>query len=218
MEKVLFISNHAGFSKFNKPYINYLANNGVKVFNASPGSEDVMNCVQIDIDVSRNPISLLNLKAFCKLLKLVRNENILNVNCHTPSGGLIGRFLKLLKPQLKVIYTTHGFHFYKGAPFHYWIFYFLVELLLAPLTQAIITINNEDYNISKRFFKRKTYKINGVGIDLNRFKPSSDVKKSGRAILNINDKQFVLIYTAQFISRKNHIFLLNAFYKYIQIC
>ncbi len=217
MEKILFISNHAGFSKFNKPYIDFLAKNGIKVYNASPGIEVIMNCVQIDIPVSRNPLSFRNFVSFCKLIKLIRNENILNVHCHTPTGGLIGRFLKLAKPQIKVIYTSHGFHFFKGAPFYYWVTFFLVELLLAPLTHAIITINNEDYQISKRFFNKRTYKINGIGIDLNRFKPNSESKKSGRAKLDINDELFVLIYTAQFISRKNHLFLLNAFSKYHQI-
>ena len=59
-----------------------------------------------------------------------------------------------------MIYTAHGFHFYKGAPKRNWILYYPIEKILARNTDVLITINNEDYNIAKRKFKtKKIYKF-----------------------------------------------------------
>ena len=55
MNRVLFISNHAGFSKFNAPYFFWFKNNGWEVHNASPGIETGIVDKQFDIPVSRNP-------------------------------------------------------------------------------------------------------------------------------------------------------------------
>ena len=217
MEKILFISNHAGFSKFNKAYIDFLSRNGIKVYNASPGIEVMADCTQIDVPINRNPLHFGNISALIILARRIKSENILNVHCHTPSGGLVGRLLKLFIPNLNVIYTAHGFHFYKGAPFLYWLTFFVIELLLSPLTKAIITINNEDYNLSRKLLKRNTYKINGVGVNLDRFKPDEIARKKGREELGIKENSLVLIYVAQFIDRKNHDFLLKAFSEYLRI-
>lgn len=214
MKNILFISNHAGFSKFNQPYIDLLASKGIKVYNASPGIEISANCIQIDVPIKRNPLGISNFVTLYSLIKKIKDENILYVHCHTPSGGLIGRLLKLFIPSLKVIYTAHGFHFYKGAPVINWIIYFVIEWLLAPLTQAIITINEEDYQLSKKHLKGNSYKINGVGINLDRFTPNEIVRESGRQEMKINENSIVFIYAAQFIDRKNHELLINTFSKY----
>ena len=40
------------------------------------------------------------------------------IHCHTPVGGVVGRLAakKARKKGTRVIYTAHGFHFFKGAP------------------------------------------------------------------------------------------------------
>jgi glycosyltransferase EpsD len=67
-------------------------------------------------------------------------------------GGVLGRFaaFKLWKQgKIKVIYTAHGFHFYKGAPLVNWLLYYPMEKFLAQWTDVIITINEEDYERAK---------------------------------------------------------------------
>lgn len=110
--KVLFVSNHAGFSKFNAPYVDLLYRNGIEVIDAAPGNEVPLNAVHVDIPVARNPLSWGNLWAYVLLGRVVREENITHVHCHTPVGGLLGRLLKLVRPRLQVMYTAHGFHFF----------------------------------------------------------------------------------------------------------
>lgn len=50
---------------------------------------------------------------------------------------------------MKVIYTAHGFHFYKGAPKKNWIIFYQIEKVFSYVTDVLITINKEDYTFAK---------------------------------------------------------------------
>ena len=80
------------------------------------------------IEIALSPFLVQdNQKALRQLLGLIRRYPIRAIHCHTPVGGLLGRlagrFCRARK--LVVVYTAHGFHFYKGAPLwnrsaYYW--------------------------------------------------------------------------------------------------
>ena len=96
------------------------------------------------IAIVRSPYMVKeNRKALCQLLELIEKYQIQIIHCHTPVGGLLGRlagkFYK--KRRLTVIYTAHGFHFYKGAPPLNWLVYYKVEKRLARYTDILIVIN-----------------------------------------------------------------------------
>ena len=55
--------------------------------------------------------------AYRNLCKLVKEKNIEVIHCNSPVGGMIGRLAGKRCHVKKIIYTAHGFHFYKGAPF-----------------------------------------------------------------------------------------------------
>ena len=146
------------------------------------------------------------------MLKIIcRTEKYDLIHCHTPVGGVLGRLCGHIYPNTKVIYTAHGFHFYKGAPFIDWLFYYPVEKYLAKKTDCIVTINQEDYELAKKKFKTDIRYISGVGVNLKRFIPVSSLKEKNeiRAKYGFNKSDFVLIYCAQFIKRKNHSFMLD---------
>lgn len=214
---ILFISNHAGFSKFNAPYINALSSCGFHVYNASPGLEVASNCIHYDVPITRSPISLNNLIAFFKLLKIIYTHNINIIHCHTPTGGVLGRLLKIGKPGLKVIYTAHGFHFYNGSSIINWLLFFPIEYLLSFLTDAIITINSEDFVLANKYFHTRIFHIDGVGVNLTRFHPDVSAYISGRSELNVNDSTIIYIYVSQFIKRKNHRLLIDSFRKLLKL-
>lgn len=212
MNKVLFISNTANFSKFNRPFMLWFKEHNWQVDYASPGEEYVNDCdYQYSISIARSPFSLKNIKAYFELKKLLTENQYDIIHCHTPLGGVIGRlaakrFWK--KSKIKVIYTAHGFHFYKGASLVNWIFYYSVEKWLAKYTDIIVTINEEDFNRAQHFHNKKLsiYKIDGVGVNLQKFFPiqSEEEKKLLRQNKNFTMKDFILLYTAEFIPRKNH--------------
>ena len=154
MKKVLFLSNTANFSKFDRPYMRWFKERGWQVDYCSLGEERVLDCDnQYSICIARSPFSFKNLRGLRELKKLLSENQYDILHCHTPMGGVIGRIAakKLWKEgKIKVIYTAHGFHFYKGAPLLNWLVYFPIEWVCSFFTDTLITINQEDYTFAKK--------------------------------------------------------------------
>ncbi|MGU8799358.1 glycosyltransferase family 4 protein [Clostridium perfringens] len=174
-----------------------LVKKGIKIYN---------------IPFSRNPLSLDNLKAFNELIKIQEENQYDIVHVHTPIASIYGRLLKLKFKNLKTIYTAHGYHFLKGGPKLGWIIYYPIEKMMAKLTDVTITINKEDYEITKTKLKpKKCYLVNGVGLDLNQYKPLSKEKQGfKRKELGLEKDDFVVIMIAELNENKNHIQLIKA--------
>ena len=215
MPKILFVSNTANFSKFNRPYMQALRKNGWIVHYASAGEENVTDCDEsFAINLSRSPFSLRNIKAIIELKKIIAEYNYDIIHCHTPMGGVVARIAgkSFRKDGLKIIYTAHGFHFYKGAPLVNWCLYYPIELFLSRFTDVLITLNKEDYTCAKQHFGiKKLYMLNSVGVNLENFYPIATKAKRNdlREHYNFSQDDFVLLYVAEFIPRKNHRLLFN---------
>ena len=157
------------------------------------------------IDFQRNPLHPINIKAFKQLKKLVELEKFDVIHCNTPTGGVLGR-LCAKKYGIFCIYQAHGFHFFKGASKLNWMIYYPIERLLARLTNILITINEEDYEISRKFSLRHNgmkIKVSGVGIKLSNQKESID-RNLYRAELGLNSSDIVIISMGDLIKRKNY--------------
>lgn len=217
MKKVLFVANIAKhIIRFHLPYLKWFKENGYEVHVAANGTESIPFCdVQHNLPIYRSPFSLKNIRAHRLLKNIIDNNNFTLVHGHTPMGGVLSRTasVKARKKGTKVLYTAHGFHFYKGAPRLNWFLYFSMEKLLAPFTDAIITINSEDFEaLSKyKFGCKYKFQIPGIGINTNNLIVRSDFDKiQARAKLGLLPTDFVLIYVAEFIDRKNHQFIVHA--------
>lgn len=217
MKKVLFVENSAGFCKFNAPYMNWFKQQGWQVDHAAPGIEEKFAygvTHHYDLDIHRSPFSFQNIKAIKALKKLIDKEQYDLVHCHTEMGGVCARLaaISARKKGCKVIYTSHNYPFYKGASLLAWSVFYMVERMLAPITDAVVTINEEDYQITckHKFAVGPNFKIDGVGVNLERFSPvSAEEKKMLRDEVGVSRDAFVLLYTAQFIPRKNHEMLIK---------
>lgn len=133
---------------------------------------------------------------------------------HCPPGGKGAR-----KKGTKVIYTAHGFHFFKGAPLKNWLFFYPVEKYLSKYTDCLITINSEDYALAheKKFRAGKIYQVHGVGVELDRFKAVDDEEKARlRAKYGYDNDTFIMIYPADLSVRKNQPMLFDALQKIVQ--
>lgn len=158
------------------------------------------------IPFSRSPYSFSNISAYKKLCALVQKEKYDVIFCHEPVGGAMGRIVGN-KYGCRVVYMAHGFHFYKGAPrvsrLYYW-----VEKILSKKTDLLITINQEDYLASKKFYANKTALVNGIGVDTNKFKnENSDYL---RKTYNLPDDAIILLSVGELIPRKNHLTIIEA--------
>ena len=215
MKKVLFTSHVANFVKFNKPFMKWFQEQGWEVHYASLDEEEIPYCDQhFKVDFNRSPYSFDNVRAYFQLKKILKREHYDLIHCHTPMGGVVTRLAakSFRKKGTKVLYTAHGFHFYKGAPKRNWLLYYNMERFLARYTDCIITMNEEDYQAASapKFGAKCVKKIDGVGVDLSRFHPVSAEEKSAlRKEYGFQDEDFILIYVAEMIPRKNHAFLLE---------
>lgn len=227
MKKILFFATiHKHFLAFHLPYIKWLKDHGYEVHVAANGMEGVpvpYADKQFEICVQRSPFRPANITAYRQLKALINAEHYDMVTCHTAMGGVIARLAGRSarhKWGLKMLYTAHGFHFFKGAPKKYWLMYYPMEQFLSRYTDAIITINQEDYEmvLSHNFKNLFTFKIPGIGINTDRLFVADDALKSSlRKEYGYKDDDFLMIYIAEYIPRKNHKFLIDVLPNLLQV-
>jgi glycosyltransferase EpsD len=215
--KILFTASIAyHFKAFHLPYLKWFQEHGYETHVAC---NEVMDLPFVDkiweVDFARNPLSSKNLKAYRQLKEIITQVNFVIINCHTPAASVVTRLasVRARKNGASLIYTAHGFHFYKGAPLVYWMFFFPLEIFLTRITDAVITINSEDYNLIKKNGSKKAdyYLIPGIGVNkLNFYPVEASIKLGLRANKNISLEKKILIYAAEFIPRKNHQFIIKS--------
>ena len=215
-KKVLFIATvvKKHIVHFHIPYLKMFKEMGYKtVVVARNDYENPSNCQipycdhYIDIPFHREPINRENFQCYKILKKIIDEGDFSVIHCHTPVGGVIGRLAarKARKNGTCVMYTAHGFHFYKGAPLKNWLLFYPIEKLCSRFTDVLITINKEDYALAKKRMKAKCVEyVPGVGIDLEKFKRSSEKNAEKRRELGIPEDAILLLSVGELIPRKNH--------------
>ena len=176
-----------------------------------------MGCRVFSLSCSRTPLSKGNLRAYKQLKSVIENENYDIVHCHTPIASAITRLVcrKFRKKAgLKVFYTAHGFHFYKGAPKLNWMVYYPIEKFCSRYTDKLITINKEDYELAKTKFNAKEVRyVPGVGIDLSRFENLQVDREAKRREMGVPDDAFLLLSVGELNENKNHQIIIRALAK-----
>ncbi len=165
------------------------------------------------IDFSRNVTKINRIViAYKQVKKLMKQNKYDFVHCHTPIGGVIAR-LAGKATNTKVIYTAHGFHFYKGAPLVNWLVYYPIEWLCSWFTDTIITINQEDYNRAKKHLHAKhTEYIHGVGVSSDRYN-TLPLNENFKTKLGYDESDFLILCTGELNKNKNQQELIKAIAK-----
>jgi len=218
--RVLFVATvYTHLAAFHIPFMKLLQGWGYEVHAAASSAEghkDEVEAIGVrcwDIPFVRSPVSLKNLTAYRKFKSLLRRERFDLIHVHTPMAAWLGRLTAKRTGQGPVLYTAHGFHFYKGAPLTYWLFYYPAERLVARWTDGLIVMNSEDYERAQKMgFKpdENLFFVHGVGVDLERFSQGRENGISVREELGLDNQDVVVTCVAEFIPRKNHGFLLDA--------
>ena len=170
--------------------------------------KDSHNLVMHEIDFGRNPIKLKNFKGYKQLKKLQEEKRFDLVYCQQPVGGMMGRLLGK-KFKIPVIYTAHGFHFFKGCPLVNKVVYKTVEKWLSKYTDILITINEEDYQSALKMKAKKVFKINGIGIDDKKIKFEDFDKIAFRKEIGLNENDKVILTVSEINENKNYITMLQ---------
>ena len=145
--------------------------------------------------------------AYKQIKKLLVNNKYEFIHCHSPIGGVCGR-LAAKVTHTKVIYTAHGFHFYKGASKLNWMIYYPIEKVLSYITDVLITINKEDYELAKR-----VEYVPGIGVDTNKFAKVVMDKNEKRKELGLCQDNIVLLSVGELNKNKNHEVIIRALAK-----
>ncbi|MDE7310113.1 MAG: glycosyltransferase [Eubacterium sp.] len=149
-------------------------------------------------------------RAYVQLVRWYRQYSYAWIHCQSPVGGALAR-LAARQCGIRVLYTAHGFHFYRGAPLKNWLLYYPAEKLLAYWTDVLITVNQEDYWFAKRNLKAKRIEyIPGVGVDIRKFEKCTErgtgntVRNSCRKKYKIPRDALLLLSVGELSKRKNH--------------
>lgn len=174
-----------------------------------------VQCYQIDF--ARNVLYIIqNIKAYSQTKRIIKEGKYDMIHSHSPIGGLLSRLAarKQRKLGTKVIYTAHGFHFYKGAPLLNWLLFYPIEKIASRWTDVLITINQEDFAFAKKKMKAKeVIYVQGVGINTLTFKPSDNVetlRKQKRKELGLTEESIVLMSVGELNKNKNHEVMIRA--------
>lgn len=178
--------------------------------------KSILNKKNINVFETNCPRNILKIKKMFKTyieLKKLANNDYDIVHTQSPIGGVLCRlaFRNARKKGTKIVYTAHGFHFYKGGPILSWILFYPLELLCSRYTDVLITINQEDYLLAKTKMKAKKIKyIHGVGVNIQNAKNTKvDVTKI-RNRIGINDKIIWVLTVGELSQRKNQKKLIEA--------
>ncbi len=231
MKKVLIVTTVSGFvPQFEMNNVRILQEMEYEVHyasnfqNVSYGMDnhrlDGTGVVRHQVDFARSPFDIKsNPKAYWQLKKIMKEHQFALVHCHTPVGAVLARLVakSYRKQGTKVIYTAHGFHFYKGAPWKFWLVSYPMEWWLAYHTDVLITINEEDFEnakklpIGKKYNKNgKVYKIDSVGIDLERYQSIVVTKEEKRREFGIPNNAFIIVSVGELNWNKNHAIVVEA--------
>lgn len=235
MKKALIVASVASMiDQFNMPNIKLLLNLGYEVHvacNFEKGNtcdketieelkKDLKNIGVLfyQIDFARDITKIFqNFTAFKQVKKLLKNNEYKLIHCHSPIGGIVVRlaaFKARKRCGTKVIYTAHGFHFFKGGPIKNWILYYPVEWLFSFLTDVLITINKEDFTLAKNHMHaKKVFYIPGVGIDTEKFENINADRLKKRKEIGVLENDIAVVSVGELTDRKNHETVLRAIAK-----
>lgn len=227
-EKVLILASVASMiDQFNIPNINLLQSLDYDVHvacNFEKGSTcsldkimelkkklDLMNVKIYQIDFTRSVFDIKqDIIAYRQVKKIMVDNKYKFIHCHSPIGGVVGR-LACKFTKTKCIYTAHGFHFYKGAPFKNWMIFYPIEKWLSRYTNVLITINQEDFERAKKKLKVKhIVYVPGIGINLKKFQFENLNQNTFRKEFGLMDDDIMLISVGELNVNKNHQIVIKA--------
>ena len=157
------------------------------------------------VPFNRNPLHPDNLRALSMLKKILRENQYDIISCHSPVADFFGR-MAARGMKIKVLYTAHGFHFWKGAPLVNQLAYKNMEKLAAHWTDVLMTINPEDYEAAQKFSYKPSggpVYIPGVGVDVKAIQAAKEDKALIRKELGIPENSFVLYSIGELIPRQS---------------
>ena len=174
-----------------------------------------------DVPFERLPFHRNNMAAFHMLRRILRENEYEFIHCNTPVGGALTRLAakKYRCKGTKLIYTAHGFHFYRGGLGRRGLIYYAIERILARYTDCLITINSEDYALASRRFPCRVARIHGTGVPDDRYYPvSEEESRALRREMGFSPEARILLCIGELNANKNQAMAIEAMERVIREC
>ena len=221
-KKILITSTDLMMIQFLIPHVKNLTQNGFEVDIACSDVGGRINDIEEQlagyvnkihiVRLKRSPLSPTNLKGYRDMKRIINHKKYDIIWTNEPVMGVVTRVAakKSRKSGTKVLYMAHGFHFYKGSPKKNWLIFYTAEKLCSYVTDTLVTINKEDYNLAKKKMKAKSIVyMPGIGINLNKFTNEYSDDEM-REQLSCNKNQIILVSVGELSERKNHEVIIKA--------
>lgn len=167
-----------------------------------------MNIKINQVSFSRNILDVKSMiSSYREMGKLLKENRYVILHTHTPIASVISRICArpFRKSGLIVLYTAHGFHFYKGASIKNWLLFYPIERWLSNYTDVLITINKEDYERAKTQFKSKEIiYLPGIGVNVDKINRANTIRNDLCDELKIETDCILLLSVGELSNRKNH--------------
>jgi polysaccharide deacetylase family protein (PEP-CTERM system associated) len=155
---------------------------------------------------SINP--LVALRAIWRIRTALRAHRADAVICHNSLAGIVGRIAAWLAGTPHVVYFAHGLACGPAQKPRDWQLRFQIEKRLAPLTDAIVVMNDYDEHLSRTTPLARTadrvFRIRGMGVDLSRFVPAPfpEIRARLGAELGVDPSHTFVLCVARLIPEK----------------
>ncbi|MDB9379246.1 glycosyltransferase, partial [Nodularia sphaerocarpa] len=174
-----------------------------------------------DVEWSRNPLAPFNLVVAPRIIQDVIQQGQYDiVHVHTPVAAFVTRYAlkhwqKQPKPQ--VIYTAHGFHFYRGGKAFKNGVFLALEKVAGRWTDHLVVINREDEKAAKQYkliSPERIHYMPGIGVDIQHYSldaDQADEVERVRQELSLTPEISLFLSVAELIPRKHPEDILRAF-------
>lgn len=207
------------FCQFLFPLIEAQKKKGHYVCACGSDDSDAQKLRNMGVDVfphqlrrSLNPFSII--KVIFRIKRILIEQKIDVVVCHTPLGAGVGRIAARLAKTPNIVYFVHGLACVPGRSILTWLVWFCIEKALGKITDAVLVMNNYDERLCRTHHMvkdtDKIYRIPGMGVDLEIYKPYSDEKERLKEELGISKNKKIVLCVAWLIPRKGIFYYLEA--------
>lgn len=163
------------------------------------------------VRLKRSPLAPINFWGYQDMKRIINRGHFNLIWTNEPVMGVVTRLAARTarKHGTKVMYMTHGFHFFKGAPKKNWLIFYNIEQWASRLCDVITTINREDYQRAKKMHAPVVKYIHGIGINPDRLS-KVDNRSDIRQELRLNEEDFLCISVGELNENKNHQVVIKA--------
>lgn len=169
-----------------------------------------------DVPWSRAPFERDNSRAPSVVRSILERERYDLFHVHSPVAAFLGRLgARLANTSTRIVYTAHGFHFHPEGDRLLNAGFLTLEALASLVTDQLVVMNAHDHQAALRFMPRDRLELMpGIGIDLAAYSALAvpDESVAGlRAELGLRANDLVVLVVAEFIPRKRHVDVIEAF-------